>query len=145
MPVLSNDEMPDQPSPRPSRRGGRRPGAGAPKGNLNALKHGANSQQLQQLAIALSLVPDARKALARLVRRQRRQQSQDRTVAIKLLTNLLRTCLQTLQAGDDHPYSDTVTIVSNTDPPAHPKKTRNINQAPQSNPPSQSTQGGPHP
>ena len=164
--------MPDQHPTRKSRRGGRRPGracpelvegapapaprakpswggkregAGAPKGNLNALKHGANSQQLQQLAIALSLVPDARKslpvlwrALARLVRRQRRQQTRARTVAINLLTNLLRTCLQTLQAGDDHPYSDTVTIVSNTDPHARPKKNRDINQTPQSNPPDQS-------
>ncbi len=138
MPVLSNAEMPDQPPRKPSRRGGRRPGAGAPKGNLNALKHGANSQQLQQLALALSLVTDARKALARVVRRQRRQQSQARTVAIKLLTNLLRTCLQTLQAGDDHPYSDTVTIVSNTDPPARRKKTPDVNQTPQSNPPDQS-------
>jgi hypothetical protein len=138
MPVLSNDEMPDQPPRKHSRRGGRRPGAGAPKGNLNALKHGANSQQLQQLAIALSLVPDARKALARLVRRQRRQQSQARTVAIKLLTNLLRTCLQTLQAGDNPPFADTVIIVSNTDPPARPKKTPDVNQTPQSNPPDQS-------
>jgi hypothetical protein len=61
------------------------------------------------------------------------------------LTNLLRTCLQTLQAGDDHPYSDTVTIVSNTDPPTRPKKTPDINQTPQSNPPSQSNPTLPSP
>jgi hypothetical protein len=138
MTPLSADETPDQPERKPSRRGGRRPGAGAPKGNLNALKHGANSQQLRDLAIALSLVPDTRKALVRLVRRHRHQQGRARTVATKLLTNLLRTCLQTIQAGDDHPYSDTVTIVSNTDPPAQRGKKRDINQAPQSDPPDQS-------
>jgi hypothetical protein len=138
MTPLNTDELPDQPERKRPRRGGRRPGAGAPKGNLNALKHGANSQQLRDLAIALSLVPDARKALVRLVRRHRHQQGRARTVAINLLTNLLRTCLQTLQAGDDHPYSDTVTIISNTDRPARRKKTRNINQTPQSDPPDQS-------
>ncbi len=151
MPALSNAEMPDQPPrkpsrrarPEPRRRGGRRPGA--PKGNLNslpvlwpALKDGANSQQLQDLAEAIAIVPDARKTLARLVRRQRRRQSYARTVAIKLLPNLLRTCFQALQAGDDHPYSDTVTIVSSTDPPARRGRKRDVNQSPQSNRPSQS-------
>jgi hypothetical protein len=30
-------------------RGGKRPGAGAPKGNMNALKHGRNSRQLAEM------------------------------------------------------------------------------------------------
>ncbi len=38
---------------RASARGGRRPGAGAPPGNLNALKHGRRSAQLRQLFVAL--------------------------------------------------------------------------------------------
>jgi hypothetical protein len=38
--------VPARPAPPvPSRRGGRRPGAGAPKGNLNALKHGHSLPQ----------------------------------------------------------------------------------------------------
>jgi hypothetical protein len=34
-------------------RGGRRPGAGAPRDNLNALKHGRRSRQLRALFVAL--------------------------------------------------------------------------------------------
>ncbi len=44
-------------------RGGRRPGAGAPKGNLNALKNGARSKQLRTLIVALMAVPEARAIL----------------------------------------------------------------------------------
>jgi methylmalonyl-CoA mutase C-terminal domain/subunit len=43
--------------PEPRRRGGRRPGAGAPKGNMNALKNGNHSKRVQALAIALHTVP----------------------------------------------------------------------------------------
>ena len=32
-------------------RGGRRPGAGAPRGNLNAMKHGARSRQMRAFAL----------------------------------------------------------------------------------------------
>ena len=42
-------------------RGGRRPGAGAPKGNYNAFKHGRNSRRLQELAAILALVPRTRR------------------------------------------------------------------------------------
>ena len=38
-------------------RGGRRPGAGAPRGNLNGLKTGRHSRQVQALQIALRAVP----------------------------------------------------------------------------------------
>ena len=34
-------------------RGGRRPGAGAPPGNLNAVRHGARSQQIREGVDAL--------------------------------------------------------------------------------------------
>ncbi len=128
---------------RPSRRGGRRPGAGAPKGNLNALKHGENSRQLQQLAIALSLVPDARKALNRLARRQRRRQARARTVAVTLLVNLLRASLLTLE--DNQPVSGTVTLIPNSHRPIRYSNSRQINQTPLSKPHSQSYQGGPRP
>ncbi len=42
---------------RPSRRGGRRPGAGAPKGNMNALKSGRYSKQMKALRLALQAMP----------------------------------------------------------------------------------------
>ena len=49
--------------PERSRRGGKRPGAGAPKGNLNALKHGGSSVQLDLLLEALLAIPEIRAAL----------------------------------------------------------------------------------
>ena len=142
--------MPSTNGSRPSRRGGRRPGAGAPKGNLNALKHGENSRQLQQLALALSLVPDARKALNRLAKRQRRRETRARTVAVTLLANLLRASLLTLEGpsasgGDNQPVSGTVTLIPNSHRPIRSSNSRHINQTPQSKPQSQSTQGGPPP
>ena len=45
-------------------RGGRRPGAGAPKGNYNAFKHGRNSSRLRELADILALVPPTRRPAA---------------------------------------------------------------------------------
>ena len=50
---MPGQPRPSTPDPRPSRRGGRRPGAGAPKGNLNGLKTGRYSKQVQALKIAL--------------------------------------------------------------------------------------------
>jgi hypothetical protein len=59
--------------PERSRRGGKRPGAGAPKGNLNALKHGRHSAQLRAL-LALFHAPAVQDIIARLIRRQARRQ-----------------------------------------------------------------------
>ncbi len=50
-------------------RGGRRPGAGAPKGNLNALKHGGFSRQFAQLGAILAASPAVRESLFRLAER----------------------------------------------------------------------------
>ena len=44
-------------------RGGKRPGAGAPKGNLNNLKTGRRSRQLKALFVLLSLHPVFRSLL----------------------------------------------------------------------------------
>ena len=56
--------------------GGRRPGAGAPKGNLNALKHGRNSRHEAQLVEALMQVPETRDTLIALSKRNRRLRRQ---------------------------------------------------------------------
>jgi hypothetical protein len=66
-------------------RGGRRPGAGAPRGNLNHLVDGRRSRQLRQLFIAAARSPwTIAKVLnaavlyrAGLVKRQRRRGSPD--------------------------------------------------------------------
>jgi hypothetical protein len=44
-------------------RGGKRPGSGAPKGNLNALKHGNRSKQFARIGALLARSPGARKTL----------------------------------------------------------------------------------
>jgi len=44
-------------------KGGPRPGAGAPRGNLNALKHGRRSTQFSQLGLLLAANPKIRDAL----------------------------------------------------------------------------------
>jgi hypothetical protein len=44
-------------------RGGRRPGAGAKPGNLNALRSGAHSKQFKALIIALMAYPEIRRVL----------------------------------------------------------------------------------
>ena len=52
-------------------RGGRRPGAGAPKGNLNALKSGKRSKQVKAVIIALMAVPETRNVLLQFNRMER--------------------------------------------------------------------------
>lgn len=129
----------------PKGRGGRRPGAGAPRGNLNALKHGETSRQIEHLALALSLIPDTRRALVRLMKRQRRQQAQARTVAI--LTNLLKASLQALNnqppAGACPERSRRATLIPDSPRPIRSSNSRKINQPTLSSSPDQSNP--PHP
>lgn len=49
-------------------RGGARPGAGAPQGNLNALKRGAYSRQVQSIVRAILRDPEATHAFKALMR-----------------------------------------------------------------------------
>ena len=53
-------------------RGGPRPGAGAPRGNLNALKTGAHSKQLRAAIGALLAVPQTRRAMLALLQQKQR-------------------------------------------------------------------------
>lgn len=53
--------------------GGKRPGAGAPRGNLNALKTGMYSKRLQALKGALRAVPLTTETLAQLTGGDRRK------------------------------------------------------------------------
>jgi hypothetical protein len=55
-------------------RGGKRPGAGAPKGNLNALKHGERSKQFARLGATIAASPKARTLLLRYADRFEAQQ-----------------------------------------------------------------------
>lgn len=78
-------------------RGGRRPGAGARPGNLNALKHGHHSLRVQQLIALLVALPETRAALLALARRQRAQRRHAERTAALLLYNLLNQALANLK------------------------------------------------
>lgn len=69
--------------------GGPRPGSGAPKGNLNAFKHGRNSRRQAQLLEALLEIPEAQQALIDLGKRNRRRRKQAEEGAGVLMTALL--------------------------------------------------------
>ncbi len=59
--------------PKPRPRGGKRPGAGAPKGNLNALKSGRYSKRLTALRAALDAMPLTADVLVKMTGRHRRK------------------------------------------------------------------------
>ena len=54
-------------------RGGKRPGAGAPRGNLNALKTGSRSKQLNDVIEALLASPTIRRLMLKLVQQDVRR------------------------------------------------------------------------
>jgi ABC-type Fe2+-enterobactin transport system substrate-binding protein len=82
---------PDNPPPagKPRRRGGRRPGAGAKPGNLNALKHGRRSAQFSQLGVLLASIPQTWQALLDLARRHQLKQRKAEQVAAHLLEAMM--------------------------------------------------------
>lgn len=70
-------------------RGGRRSGAGAPRGNLNALKTGTRSRQLRAVLAALLIEPNTRRVILRLAQRQhlRREEFRQTLFTIAKLLN----------------------------------------------------------
>ncbi|HUF54241.1 MAG TPA: hypothetical protein VMR52_10770 [Dehalococcoidia bacterium] len=82
------------PDPAPKARhpnwGGRRKGAGAPKGNLNAFRHGRYSTQQKALARMLTQIPEARTALLRLADARRRHDTAAAEGASLILAEVLR-------------------------------------------------------
>lgn len=71
-------------------RGGKRPGAGAPKGNMNAMKHGAYSRQFAQVGALLAQDPAIRRALVDLARKHNLQRQRANEVAALLFTRLFQ-------------------------------------------------------
>ena len=70
-------------------KGGKRPGAGAPKGNLNALKHGRRSRQFAALGAVIAASPSARKLLLRLADRQDLEARKADDLASELIEQVL--------------------------------------------------------
>ena len=82
--------------------GGRRPGAGAPKGNLNALKHGRTSRRQTELIEALMQVPEARDTMIALAKRNRRLRKEAEEGAGVLTTRLLEKVAQLALNQEDN-------------------------------------------
>ena len=70
-------------------RGGKRPGVGAPKGNLNAVKTGQYSVRLRAIARALSDVPQVRDLLMETERLQNKQQRKAQRLALRALQGIV--------------------------------------------------------
>jgi hypothetical protein len=85
---MTQDPEPKHPHNRKDRNpswGGRRPGAGAPKGNLNALKHGRRSRQFAEIGALIAEVPGVGQNLRALAGRRdtkRRRDEESATQAI---------------------------------------------------------------
>jgi hypothetical protein len=78
------------PDPLRRKRGGKRAGAGAPKGNLNGLKTGRHSKVYKQLAQALIETPEAHQLLLRIAKRQRKVDKEKEFGASQLTAEILR-------------------------------------------------------
>ncbi|MCH8815533.1 MAG: hypothetical protein IH957_10670 [Chloroflexi bacterium] len=87
--IRAQDTDNPPPEPKPRNWGGRRPGSGAPKGNLNALKHGRSSRYYKELIETLADIPEARDALISIARRQQRMKKKAEAGASALLSQLL--------------------------------------------------------
>ena len=70
-------------------RGGPRPGAGAPRGNLNALKHGNASRQLKQVSDILAVLPRPTQTPANRNPRVSKRRKGARMLAAHLLLSVL--------------------------------------------------------
>jgi hypothetical protein len=83
--------------------GGRRPGAGAPKGNLNALKHGRYSRYQRELIEAMLQVPEVREIMIKISGRQRAQTRRAEQGAAALMSELVRRVGRlAIHPEDDH-------------------------------------------
>lgn len=87
---------------KPKGRGGRRPGAGAPRGNLNALKHGGRSRQFARLGALLATSPEVREALLSLGVKHFQKQQRAEEVAAEILGRLYAHA-RDVAAGIDSP------------------------------------------
>ena len=87
MSSLSPEQSPGAQSERRPR-GGKRPGAGAPRGNMNALRSGHYSARIRAVARGLSSIPEIRDMLLAANRRQQIARRKAERVAVKALNDL---------------------------------------------------------
>jgi hypothetical protein len=71
-------------------RGGKRPGAGAPKGNLNAFKDGKHSQQYQRFLDIVAKDPEALRLVQKIALGNQQRAARRRRYAMQILGRLLQ-------------------------------------------------------
>jgi succinylglutamate desuccinylase len=71
-------------------RGGKRPGAGAPKGNLNAFRTGKTSRQYKQLLEIISADPEAMRLVREIALGNEKLAARRRRYAMQVLNRLLQ-------------------------------------------------------
>jgi hypothetical protein len=144
-----------EPAPAPSaadgaksQRGGKRPGAGAPKGNLNALKTGAYSRQFAELGALFAQDPTIRNTLEAMARKHNLKRQRANETAALLLAGIIGQARQIsggrlnldLPVDDWDSISEAATRAArrqtHTPPPQLPRrKSRgSLNQTPLTNP-----------
>jgi len=74
--------------PRNPNWGGKRPGAGAPKGNLNALKHGRRSKQFAEIGALIAQSDTARNALLAAAQRRYSAEAKAEETAAAIVAGL---------------------------------------------------------
>ena len=79
-------------------RGGKRPGAGAPKGNMNALKHGLRSKQFAQMGAIIARSPAAQIALLRFAQISQHEQMKADQAAENIVREVIT---RGLRRGED--------------------------------------------
>ena len=115
----------------PMPKGGPRPGAGAPKGNLNALKHGRTSRQLKQVSRILAALPRHPEPADGVKPRKSKRRRAAGALAAHLLVSVLDRFPSRLETRDGAPISkvrELLTAASNgrtTRPLTHEKKVKN--------------------
>ena len=86
-------------------KGGPRPGAGAPKGNLNALKHGRTSRQLKQVSRILAALPRHPEPADGVKPRKSKRRRAAGALAAHLLVSVLDRFPSRLESRDGAPIS----------------------------------------
>ena len=109
---MPKDLEPNHPHNRKDRHpnwGGRRPGAGAPKGNMNALKHGRRSRRMATLGMMLAADPKTRAALLAIADKWERKQMKATAVAGLIFAQVLE---RGLKVGDKRSAKPSATRAS---------------------------------
>jgi hypothetical protein len=104
-------------------RGGKRPGAGAPRGNFNALKHGRRSAQFAQLSVVIAGNPKTRDAILNFAHRLDIKQDNAIKGAIELHARIIEEARK-IARGEPSPLKHILKANPAPPAPAHGRPVR---------------------